>query len=447
MSARKGGLKKGRGLEALIGGALRGLTPENTAETVGDTGADTEDKAGKSTAKPKEDKPKTSAKAKGETKEKADKPKTAAKAKAKAEDKAEKPKTTAKAKAQAEDKPATSKTTAKTKQTDKADKADKAEKPKKADMPDEEIVSVQKTEDPVVEAAATENDWNSQQDNEVIEDNREKKEDSDLPVSETEVRITQIIPNSEQPRREFDEASLEELAESIKIHGVLQPLLVQKKGKYYEIIAGERRWRAAKLVGLKKVPVIVRDYTPRQTLEISLIENIQRQDLNPIDEAFAYKRLLEEFSLTQAEVAKRVSKSRAVITNALRLLKLDERVQRMLVDNLITTGHARALLSIEDGDTQFEIANRIASEALNVRETEKLINSLKKRPVQRKQTDTVQMESIYAPIEEQLKQVLGTKVSLHHKRSGGGTIEIEYYSTEELERIIDILSSSGEDSQ
>ena len=262
---------------------------------------------------------------------------------------------------------------------------------------------------------------------------------------EVEVRTSLIIPNSEQPRREFDEASLEELAESIKIHGVLQPLLVQKKGKYYEIIAGERRWRAAKMVGLKKVPVIVRDYTPRQTLEISLIENIQRQDLNPIDEAYAYKRLLEEFSLKQADVAKRVSKSRATITNALRLLKLDERVQRLLVDNVITTGHARALLSIEDGEIQFEIANRIATEGLNVRDTEKLINNLKKQPVQRKRTDTIQMSSVYAPIEEQLKQVLGTKVTLHPKRSGRGSIEIEYYSGEDLERILDLLNRSGEE--
>lgn len=260
-----------------------------------------------------------------------------------------------------------------------------------------------------------------------------------------DVKITMIIPNAEQPRREFDDASIEELAESIKIHGVLQPLLVQKKGKYYEIIAGERRWRAAKLVGLKEVPVIVRDYTPRQTLEISLIENIQRQDLNPIDEAFAYKRLLEEFSLTQAEVAKRVSKSRAVITNAMRLLKLEPRVQRMLIDNLITTGHARALLSIEDEELQFELANKIASEGLNVRETEKMINNLKKRPVIRAPKDKVQLESVYAPIEEQLKQLLGTKVQLHPKRSGKGTIEIEYYSGEDLERLVDLLSRSGED--
>jgi len=261
---------------------------------------------------------------------------------------------------------------------------------------------------------------------------------------EIEIRISQIIPNTEQPRKEFDDASLGELSESIKLHGVLQPLLVQKKGKYYEIIAGERRWRAAKLAGLKKVPVIIREYTPQQTLEISLIENIQRQDLNPIDEALAYKRLLEEFSLKQADVAKQVSKSRATITNALRLLKLDPRVQRMLIDNLISTGHARALLSVEDPDLQFEIANRIATEGLNVRDTERMISNLKKQPVQRKKTDDIQMSSIYTPVEEQLKQILGTKVSVHPKRSGKGTIEIEYYSGEDLDRIIDLLSRNGE---
>ena len=260
-----------------------------------------------------------------------------------------------------------------------------------------------------------------------------------------EVRASLIMPNSEQPRKDFDEAAISELAESIKLFGVLQPLLVQKKGKYYEIIAGERRWRAAKKAGLKKIPVIVREYSNQEVVEISLIENIQRQNLNPIEEALAFKRLTEEFSLKQADVAKRVSKSRTAVANSMRLLKLDERVQKMLVDGLLSTGHARALLSLEDGDMQFEAATKIATDALNVRDTEKLIQRMKK-PVRIKNTEnSEQTEEIYRLIEEQLKNIVGTKVNIKRRNSGKGTIEIEYYSPQELDRILDLLHTVREE--
>lgn len=260
-----------------------------------------------------------------------------------------------------------------------------------------------------------------------------------------EVRISLVIPNADQPRKEFDKAALAELAESIAIFGILQPLIVQKKGKYYEIIAGERRWRAAKLAGLRKVPVIIREYTHQEVMEISLIENIQREDLNPIEEAHAFKRLLEEFNLKQADIAKRVSKSRAAITNSMRLLKLDERVQKMLADGLISAGHARALLGLEDIDMQYEAAARIVSDALSVRDTEKLIQRMKKPAAPEAKEDTSQMDAVYDGIEEQLKSMIGSKVSIKRKSSGKGTIEISYFSTEDLERILDIIRKGREE--
>lgn len=262
-----------------------------------------------------------------------------------------------------------------------------------------------------------------------------------------EVKITMVIPNAEQPRKEFDEAALAELAESIKLFGVLQPLLVQKSGKYYEIIAGERRWRAAKLAGLKKIPVIVREYTKKEIMEISLIENLQREDLNPIEEAAAFKRLIDEFEMTQTDVAKRVSKSRTAITNSMRLLKLDERVQKMLVDGQLSAGHARALLPLEENELQFEAAVKIVSEALSVRETEKLVQKLKKAAQKGKkpEEDTSQADAIYSSIEEQLKEILGSKVLIRRKANGKGAIEIEYYSPAELDRILDMLHKIREE--
>ena len=255
---------------------------------------------------------------------------------------------------------------------------------------------------------------------------------------ETIVKITQVEPNSEQPRKDFDEDALLELADSIKQFGVLQPLLVQKKNDYYEIIAGERRWRAAKLAGLKEVPVLVREYTEQEVVEISLIENIQRENLNPIEEAIAYKRLLKEFHLKQDEIAERVSKSRTAVTNSMRLLKLNSKVQQMVIDDMISTGHARALLALEDEEQQYTIANKIFDEKLSVRETEKLIKILK-NPKKTAKKEKIEHTFIYENLEEKMKGIMGTKVNV--KSNGKGKIEIEYYSEEELERIFDLIMS------
>lgn len=257
------------------------------------------------------------------------------------------------------------------------------------------------------------------------------------------LNISLIEPNREQPRKDFDEEQLNELADSIKAYGVLQPLLVQKKGEYYEIIAGERRWRAAKLAGLREVPVVVREYSKQQSMEIALIENLQRADLNPIEEARAYQMLVQEFSLKQEEVAVRVSKNRATITNSMRLLKLDERVQDMLIQNVISSGHARALLVLEDKEQQFQIAGRIAANQLSVREVEKLVKMLTKPQKEKKEPEEEErdLSIFYQDLEEKLKSVMGTKVIINKKDKNKGRIEIEYYSPAELERIAELLQS------
>ena len=256
------------------------------------------------------------------------------------------------------------------------------------------------------------------------------------------VNINKVEPNREQPRKNFDEDSLVDLSESIKQVGVLQPLLVLDKKDYYEIIAGERRWRAAKLAGLKEVPVRIMNLTDQEVVEISLVENIQRENLNPIEEASAYKRLLTEFHLKQDEVAERVSKSRTAVTNSMRLLKLDERVQQMVIDDMITTGHARALLGIEDVEKQFATAQKIFDENLSVRETEKLVKKIQNNkdiPVEKKKVSDPAMEAIYHDLEEKMKSILGTKVAINKKDDQKGKIEIEYYSMDELDRIIDLI--------
>lgn len=255
------------------------------------------------------------------------------------------------------------------------------------------------------------------------------------------LKVTDIEPNREQPRQNFDEDALLELADSIKQFGIIQPLIVHKRDEHYEIIAGERRWRAAKMAGLKEVPVIIKKYTDREILEISLIENIQRENLNPIEEARAYKKLLTEFNLKQDEVAERVSKSRTAVTNSMRLLKLDDKVQQMVIDEMITTGHARALITVEDKELQLQLANEIFDNKLSVRETEKLVKSLseeKREPRKKKEPDN---SFIYRNLEEKVKTVLGTKVQISHNNNNTGKIEIEYYSNDELERIIELLES------
>lgn len=262
---------------------------------------------------------------------------------------------------------------------------------------------------------------------------------------EVKVKISKVEPNRSQPRKKFDEDSLLELSESIKQFGILQPLLVQEKDGYYEIIAGERRWRAAKLAGIKEVPVVIKKYSKQEIVEISLIENIQRENLNPIEEAMAYKRLLEEFQLKQDELAERVSKSRTAVTNSMRLLKLDERVQKMIIEEMISSGHGRCLISIEDPDIQHTIANKIFDEGLSVRETESLIKMLSQSQKKKKELKIKEdvNQFIYRDMEEKIKSIIGTKVMVTPKAKDKGKIEIEYYSNEELDRIMELFMSIG----
>lgn len=254
------------------------------------------------------------------------------------------------------------------------------------------------------------------------------------------LKITEVEPNREQPRKNFNEDALLELSDSIKQYGVIQPLIVQKKGDHYEIIAGERRWRAAKMAGIKEIPVIIKDYSDQQVMEISLIENIQREDLNPIEEAMAYKNLMEEFHLKQDEIAEKVSKSRTAVTNSMRLLKLDKRVQQMMIDDMISAGHARTLITIEDPDVQYNIATKIFDEKLSVRETEKMVKLIQKPEVKKEKAEKVN-SFIYKDIEEKIKVILGTKVTVDHRSNNKGRISIEYYSNDELERILFLLES------
>ena len=295
--------------------------------------------------------------------------------------------------------------------------------------------------DEVMESAAEEQEAKHQAKSKKAQEPEKKEEDSDI-GKELMVKVTSIEPNREQPRKDFNEEAMGELAESMKVYGVLQPLLVQKKGDYYEIIAGERRWRAAKLAGLKEVPVVIREYTKQQTMEIALIENVQREDLNPIEEAKAYQRLIQEFELKQEEIAARVGKSRVTITNSMRLLKLDERVQEMLIQNQITGGHARALLTVEDGELQYKLAGKIIAENLSVREIEKIVKSLsKKKNPKEKNVEDESLALIFRDLEERMKSAMGTKVSINRKDKNHGRVEIEYYSESELERIVELIES------
>ena len=258
---------------------------------------------------------------------------------------------------------------------------------------------------------------------------------------EQTLNINRIEPNKNQPRKEFNEDALQELADSIKQFGVIEPLVVVKRKGYYELIAGERRWRAARLAGLKEVPVVIKDYDDQQIVEIALIENIQREDLNPIEEAHAYERLIQEFNLTQDEGAERVSKSRTTVTNALRLLKLTEKVQQMLIDDMLSTGHVRALITIADPQLQYETAMYIFDKKLSVRETESYVKKLlNKKPKEKtSEKEDPELSFLYKAIENRLKESLGTKTTIKAKTKDSGKIEIEYYSQEDLARITQLL--------
>ena len=301
---------------------------------------------------------------------------------------------------------------------------------------------VQKKEDAAEQIPADESEENVSR--ETLEEEKEniQRDRSERRRRETTLRVSQIEPNRSQPRKTFDEDALEELADSIRQYGLIQPIMVQKRDGYYEIIAGERRWRACMKAGLKEVPVIIREYDDQKIMELSLIENLQREDLNPMEEARAYKRLMEEFGLTQEEIAGRVSKSRPVIANALRLLKLDERVQAMVEQGEISMGHARALASVLIPEEQYLIALKIMEEHLTVRDTEKIIKNIgkvpkKKEPVQKDES----LERIYRELENRLKSSLGTKVAIHTRGTGGGKVEIDFYTAEDLEKIIDRITS------
>ena len=270
---------------------------------------------------------------------------------------------------------------------------------------------------------------------------KDKPTEKDNQAAERLVKISSVEPNLNQPRRHFDEDALLELSESIKQYGVLQPLLVSDKKDYFEIIAGERRRRAAKMAGLKEVPVVVKEFTDQEIVEISLIENIQREDLNPIEEAMAYKRLMEEFHLKQDEIADRVAKSRTAVTNSMRLLKLSSKVQEMVIADMISAGHARALLGISDEALQETTAMKVFDEKLSVRETEKLVKNLVSPAKKVKTEKNTAEDAIYESLEEKMKGIMGTKVSIQRKKNNKGKIEIEYYSRDELERIIDLFES------
>ncbi|MDD6468273.1 MAG: ParB/RepB/Spo0J family partition protein [Erysipelotrichaceae bacterium] len=264
---------------------------------------------------------------------------------------------------------------------------------------------------------------------------------------ETLIDINDIEPNGGQPRKVFEEDALQELAESIKQYGVIQPLILQKKGDFYEIIAGERRWRAAKIAGLKKVPAVIKEYTPQEVMEIALIENIQREDLNPIEEALAYHNLMKEFGLKQDELAEKIAKSRTAVTNSMRLLKLDQRVQQMLIDGMISEGHGRTLIPIVDGEHQYELAQKVFDQKLSVRETEKLVKKILAKDKEQKDEAAVTVEEnddfIYRDLEDKIRSIVGTKVIIHKKVNNKGKIEIEYYSNDELERLVELFESIG----
>lgn len=268
-------------------------------------------------------------------------------------------------------------------------------------------------------------------------------ETNDIKTNETEkknsieeIDVSRIIPNEDQPRKNFDEEKLSSLAESIKENGIIQPIVVIKENEFYKIVAGERRWRAAKLAGIKKVPIIEKNLNDKEIMELSLIENLQREDLNPIEEAEAYKKLMEEFNLTQEAISTKVGKSRPVIANSLRLLNLSEKIKQYLIEGTISEGHGRILLSVDDKELQYEVAKKIIDEGLNVRQTEKIIKEIEKNKKNNKKP--AQKDIYIKDMENRLKNALGTKVIIS-KGKKKGKIEIEYYSQEDLERLIEMI--------
>ena len=254
------------------------------------------------------------------------------------------------------------------------------------------------------------------------------------------IPLNEIKNDNNQPRKTFDGDKIAELTESIRAHGIIQPLILRKSDDgFYIIVAGERRWRAAKMAGLKDVPAIVMELSEKSVLEISLIENIQRQDLNPIEEASAYKKLLSEFSLTQDDLSKRIGKSRTAITNTIRLMNLDARVQQYIIEGIITGGHGRTLLGIKDKDLQYELSQKAIDERLSVRELERVVKRILDGKITEKKEVKNELNPYYKEIKNQLQTYLGTKVNISNKNNKG-KIEIEYYSEDDLQRILDIIN-------
>lgn len=270
----------------------------------------------------------------------------------------------------------------------------------------------------------------------------DNNEESKSPIL---IKVTQIDPNKGQPRKNFNEEALNELASSIKRHGMIQPVIVRKRDDRYELIAGERRWRAARIAGLKEIPAIIREYSDSEISEIALIENIQREDLTPIEEAKAYKTLIEEYGITQEELSSRISKSRANIANTMRLLKLNEDVQAMVEEGLLSAGHARALLGLEDEESQLKAAGEVIKGDLSVRETEKLVKT-KKNPPQAKEKKLPENDFVYRDIEEKMTLQLSAKVKIVNKADGTGRIEIDYFSDGELERLCSVIAKGAKES-
>ncbi|WP_296712323.1 ParB/RepB/Spo0J family partition protein [Eubacterium sp.] len=413
----------GKGLDLMLGGG-------------GANNKTTQEKATKSSTKnttTKKEEPKTAAKAttkKAEVKSttKTTAKKTEAKASAKTTAKKADTKAATKTTAKTASKSTTKKTESKatTKATTKKVETKTTTKP--AVKTTTKATSVKNTETKVSPKPIVEETVNN---NEVVSSN----------LNKSTLRVSEIEPNRSQPRKFFNEDALKELAESLKTHGMIEPIVVKERDGYYEIIAGERRWRAAKLAKLKEVPVIIKDYTDREIMEIALIENIQREDLNPIEEAMAYESLIKEYDLLQEELAERLSKGRSTITNSMRLLKLSEEVRNLVITGELSSGHARTLIPVEDSDLQAMLARKIIAEKLSVRDAERLVKNALKPAAEKAKVDT-QLESAYLSMVERLKTIIGTNVNITRNKKGRGKIEIEYYSKDELDRIIDLISGN-----
>ena len=425
----------GKGLDLMLGGSANNKTTQEKA-----TKSITKSTTAKSTVK------KTEAKGTTKTTAKKAEPKTASKATTKkAEAKSTTKTTVKKAETKTTTKTSTKKADTKTtaKSTTKKAEPKTATKvaAKKTESKAATKTTAKKTEINATTKTAAKKAETKVSTKPIVEEIVDNKEVVSSNLNKSTLRVSEIEPNRSQPRKFFNEDALKELAESLKTHGMIEPIVVKERDGYYEIIAGERRWRAAKLAKLKEVPVIIKDYTDREIMEIALIENIQREDLNPIEEAMAYESLIKEYDLLQEELAERLSKGRSTITNSMRLLKLSEEVRNLVITGELSSGHARTLIPVEDSDLQAMLARKIIAEKLSVRDAERLVKNALKPAAEKAKVDT-QLESAYLSMVERLKTIIGTNVNITRNKKGRGKIEIEYYSKDELDRIIDLISGN-----